>query len=134
MKFYQMIGIIFMCFGVFCVSGCGHQSMQAKSVAAASEYVERSLEESIRVVYDNPVVFLTRENPSECEPELTYEVEVYGEWRHVMIVGDAMQLEALKKKATEVSFGMPFEVLYLISQEVFVGQCGQKYYTLRLVP
>ena len=42
--------------------------------------------------------------------------------------------EALKKKATEVSVGMPFEVLYLISQEVFVGQCGQKYYTLRLVP
>lgn len=134
MRFYVMLEMLGVCCLILCVSGCVHQSMQAKSVAAASEYVERALLESVRMVYDNPLVFLTRENPSVCESELNYEVQVYGEWRHVKIVGDALQLGALKKKASEVSSGMSFEGSYLILDDIFVGQCGQKYYTLQIVP
>lgn len=133
MNFYRMMCLIGC--GVFAlVCGCAHQSPQAKSVARASDYVEFALEESVRFVHNNPMVFLTRENPSTCEPELKYELEVYGEWRHVMIVGESSQWEAFKKKAMEVPSGMPFEGLYLISQEIFVGQCGQKYYMFQIAP
>lgn len=126
---------LIICGALVCsVSGCARQTPQARSVGIVSVQVERALAESVRIVYDNPVELLTRMNPCACDAELVYEVQLYGVWRHVMIRGTKEQLERVRMMGASAGDGVAFEVAYLISDLLYVGQQGQKFYTLVVAP
>ena len=117
---------IFICM----LSGCAHQTAEGRAISVVSADVMQALEESAHLVYDVPVALLTRLNACKCDEKLMYEVQIAGHWRHVMVRGDEAALNRLSQAARSVPQGTPFEFLYVISDDIYMGQQGQKFYSV----
>ena len=117
---------------VVMLAGCGTVGIQG-TMQKASRQVDRSLENGYAVVYSKPVDLRVRLHPCECEEPLEFEAEIYGEWRHVMVIGSRDALDLLRKRGMDVGSGNAFEANFILQDDLYVSARGQSFYTLEIV-
>lgn len=79
-----------------------------------------------------PCELKTRYNPSPCDENLQYEVNIHGQYRHVSIQGTEDELAALKQ-ATQNAQGVDsVRWPFIFSDQLYTSGCGQYHYILRI--
>ena len=87
--------------------------------------VDNAVEHSYREVCNQPAMIRVRENTCDCDPELKFEAMIYGQWRHVSIVGNN---DALAMMAREVEENGAY--CFYMTKELYVSENGQQFYQL----
>lgn len=126
-KILTVIGIASLGFG--CVA-CAGMTPQER----ISRQVERAWEEGNAQYAKTPMMIRVRHNPISCDENLKYEANLYGQFRHVYVVGTEGDLSALD----EMALGFPnhgvFQHNFVVTGTPYISACGQQHETLRIVP
>ncbi len=110
------IGFVLIC--LLC-SGC------SSGMARACKIVKNSFEASYREVCNQAMMIDVRENVCECDPDLKYEALIYGQWRHVSIVGSVDALELMSHEIEERG-----AYCFFMTKDLYLSPNGQQFYQL----
>ena len=113
----------------FMLAGCAN-SLHTQ-IDATSQKVERSLETAFHIIQDAPVSLSTRRNPCQCDDALSFEVNLYGHWQFVYLIGTQSALAQLNA-AADSHPDAPFEYTFSFTDSLYTASSGQQFYTLRV--
>lgn len=125
--FFRRHASIFFLFIAAFLPGCSNGLTD--NIQSASHKTSRAFQNSLHDIYNAPIELLTRYNPSQCDENLTFEVQINGNWRHIFISGSQESIQTLNKLA----FGAnttPFEASWLFTKDLYTSSCGQQFYSL----
>ena len=113
----------------YALSGCGPAGVTGV-IQNASGRVGRSFDASYAQVYAVPVALEIRLNPCECDSALEFEANLYGAWRHVVILGGDSDLAELRRSCTAA--GASVEAEFVLRKDIYQTRRGQKFHVLAM--
>ena len=114
------------------VVSCASGSAVEASIHSASKCVWETLDDVYTKLSRETALLQVRRNRCECDDVLEFEVNIYGQWRHVFLEENA-DLEALRLEASRYEEGFAFKFYFDFTSEIYVSKQGQKFYVLRAV-
>lgn len=101
-----------------------------RAVTAAAGEFSRVYHDVDTKYHSSPMTIRLRRTPCPCDQDLKYEAHIYGSWRHILLVGNKKDLQALDTFSQNLPDGTPIDASILLTQEIFVSRSGQLFYTL----